>query len=274
MANIKIFVRNALARSGIVLLNGGVGPALVENVDWPMSHLLSPDRETYWRTSAVPPVTHAVEFDLGQDETIIAAGNGKLRGYNFNAATGLPLVPQWATLEYGTGSTYPPTWVAIFDDNSGPMSNNNNFLEFSSVVARFWRFSFTSASQPPFSCKLWLVRSADVIDLGYDWGVGTDESNERFRQVVSTPSGLSFAFEPGQERGTPLRSGSFKLPALNQTALDNLRNQLTGTDTRFVVKLGDGRYIETTLPEGRFSWRRRFAPPELSDIELELQEHA
>lgn len=59
MANALIYTRNAIANAGVSLKNGtgGGAPALEQNADWPMSHLLIADRETYWRTSAAPPTS-------------------------------------------------------------------------------------------------------------------------------------------------------------------------------------------------------------------------
>lgn len=267
MSNAKIFVRNALTYPGAAVKGTNAGATLIQNNDWPMSNLLSPDRETYWRTSAVPPSTYSVDLDLGSSKSVVAAGIAKVRGYAFNAATGLPAVPSWNETYYE--DNYPPTNpLGTF----GPTGNNNNFLEFGAITARYWSFEFTSGNNP-FSCKLWLVLASDVIDIGKNFAVGTDESNERFRQVVSTPSGLSYSFEPVQERGTPRRSGSYRLPQVNQATRDLLRDQLSGVDTRVMIKLGDGKYIETTLQDGRFSWIRKFAPPEISSITFDLVEH-
>lgn len=265
MANVKFLVRNAIAQAGVVLMNGtgGGAPALDEDADWPMSHLLSPDRETYWRTSPVPPEPIQVDFDLGSAQSIVASGIAKLRLFSANLVEGGPYV-----LYYD--NVYPPTNDAGV---GGSMTMNNNFDEFGAISARYWRFEIYSGGGFPFGCKLWLVKSADKIDLGKNWYVGTDESAERLREVVTSPAGLSFAFEPGQNRGSTIRSGRFVLRQQLPAIRDSLRDQLTTIDTRFVALLGDGTAIETALPEGNFPWSRAFGSPESFDFEIPLQEH-
>lgn len=266
MASIKIYVANALAASGVVLKNGtgGGAPALDEDSDWPMANLLSPDRYTYWRTSPVPFETH-VDFDLGSAQSIVAAGMANLRQVDPTLA-----VPSAPLLYYGTGGSYPPSWtdVGLATDIS---TLNNKFETFGAISARFWRFELGFANA--CTCKLWLVKSADVIDLGHDWNIGSSESRRRLREVVTSPAGLSFAFEPGQARGSDILSGQFLLRRVQTTQRDSLRDRLSTLDTRFMVILGDGTAIETSLPEGNLPWSRRWSAPDLFDFELALQEH-
>lgn len=270
MANIKLYTRNALAAAGVVLKNGtgGGAPALEQDADWPMSHLLSPDRETYWRMGPTPSDAVQVDFDLGSAQTIVALGVARLRLYGT-----LTEVGQSVSFYYGTGSTYPPSWVSL----GGIDLSNNNALteEFGSISARFWRFqlNFFGFANTPASMKLWLVKSADRVDLGHDWSIGTEEETSRLRQEVESPAGLAFAFEPGQNRGSTTRSGKYELRHSNETLRDSLRDQLTTLDTRFMVVLGDGVTIETALPQGELAWSRRWSAPDRFDFSIPLVEH-
>ncbi len=270
MANVKLYMRNALTLPGVTLKNGtgGGAPAIEEDPDWPLTHNFSADRETYWRTSAAPPNPVKIDFDLGSAQSIIAGGMLKIRTYG-----GLTNVVQ--TIRYISGAgVYDPADGAWTDAVSGVSANAHNHLAYdpgTSISARYWRFSLASAIA--FSCKLWLVKAADFLDLGKDWSIGTEQDVERLREVLVSPAGLAFAFEPAQERGSTIFGGKFLLRGKNQALRDILRDQLTTIDTRFVIRLGDGTLIETSLPEGALEWERVWAPPEVFNLTLPLVEH-
>jgi len=208
-----------------------------------------------------------VDFDLGSALSIRAGGLLKMRVYGGGAAS---LMGCQYIAGAGAYDPDPAAWSTAFG-NTG-LSANNALLDFGPFTARYWRFH-VDAPNDPFSGKLWLVKDADRIDLGHDWSVGTEEEIERLRQEVISPAGMAFAFEPAQDRGSAVRGGTFLLRGQNEATRDTLRDKLTSLDTRFVVKLGDGGVIETSLDEGVFRWGRTWSAPETFDFELTLTEH-
>jgi len=269
MANALIYTRNALADAGVSLKNGtgGGAPALEQNADWPMSHLLIADRETYWRTSAAPPNPVMVDIDLGSAQSIHTALITKIRTYG-------GLENPSTTIRHIAGAgAYDPNPGAWTADSGGVGGNAHNISLFAGVptTARYWRFEIASVRE--FSCNLWLIKTADVIDLGHDFSVGTTRSATRLRSEVTTPTGLTYAFEPAQDRGSIVFAGNLLLIGTTEATRDLLRDQLTTLESRFFLKLGDSTLLETSLPRGELSWDRVFAAPELFDFAIPVVEH-
>ena len=266
MAIVKIYKRNYLAGTSATLKNGtgGGAPAISEDPDWPMSNLLVADRYSYWKINLAdenPGIP--VDFDIGFAGSFDAAGFSMMRAHGSTKA--LP------TLEVFSDTVYPmtsPVSRALFDLPNFP--TNNGLQEFSTVVARYWSFSFTSIEQ--FSCNVWLVAHGDIYAL-LDYGEGTINRIRKIKRELRTAAGGYSAFVPGQSLGSSAVGTEIAWPNTPALHRDALRDAVTDLDTRFMVALSDGRLIEATLKDGAFQWLRRFDAPALYDMQPAFQEH-
>lgn len=264
MANINIFKANALTAAELKNLSGG-GSGLSEDVDWPMGNLLSPDRYSYWRTPGdLASGTFDVDFDLGSSQLISYLC---LTNYRFYvSAANLLSDPE---IFYDNGSTYPPAaWTQ--DGLFLPASENDNYLAFN-ITCRFIRFEFQMPGPPySISMKLWAVKSTDVLTLAHDWGINSQLSTRRIKNVTRSPSGLLFDFEPALSLASDVPGARLRLDAATLTEWQTLRDALSTVDSRFIVlDTASGRIYETALPDGAIGADRAFAGNHRMQLELE-----
>jgi len=264
MAVVQLYKRNYLAGTNATLKNGtgGGAPAISEDPAWPMSNLLLADRYSYWKINVAdenPGI--AVDFDIG------FAGSFDSAGYSMMRANGATKV--LPTLEVFSDTVYPmtlPVSRAFFD----PASKNNDMIDFGSVTARYWSFSFSSIEQ--FSCNLWLVEHVSTFNL-LEYGERTLNRIRKVKRELRTAAGGYFAFVPGQTLGSAPVATEIDWPNSPGSIRDTLRDQILDRDTRFMIRLRDDSLIEATLKDGALDWERRFDAPESVDLRLVLQEH-
>lgn len=263
MGAVKLYTANALTKAGVLLKSGtgGGAPPLDQDPDWPESLVLCADREMYWKTSASPPAPLQLDLDLGSAKTIVAAGIMRAR-----------IGTDICTVYYNPGATYNPAsgWVAAGPFAAGGMTGNNNLEDIASIIARFWRFEFDGGIQ--FSCKPWLMEAVDTYNLTHDWSVGTAESMRRLREETVSSSGLVYAYEPAEDRGSLIRSGNYLLLNQVQSVRDAFRERLAALDTQFVLKHGNNVVVETILTEGDLAWSREWHMPEQFNFAIPLTE--
>lgn len=217
MSNLKVAVRNRITATiegatRYLLKNGGAGPALNQDADFPMANLLHPSRYTYWKCAHPSPGTYNVDYDCITSTTHRVAGVTRHRAHR--GGSGITNVEIFT----GTGSTYPPTWVSRGSFAMTP-ADSDKFLDFGSTTSRWLRFAITDGSQ--YSCKLWISRNSEVTDFGHEGGIVTEELRRIRSPERETYLGNRMFGELGFGAGAKQRRFRVGLPAAS-TAINSI----------------------------------------------------
>ena len=141
-----------------VFFNSALAATPSEDALFPASNVKLRSRYRFWRTAASPPNPVDIDFNCNSSLTNIdAVGLANIRAYRGTA--GITSVEVF----YGTGGTYPPTWVQTLAPQAIAATDNDVMFDITPPNCRFIRFRLANAGQ--FSCKPWIVIAADVIAL-------------------------------------------------------------------------------------------------------------
>lgn len=242
MSNVRFYHSNRLAVSSVVLKNGtgGGAPALNEDTDFPMSNLKLADRNSYWRTSAIPGDPLQVDFQLAAGfQSVVALG-----------ITNLDLFDVYSQLQVLTASVYPAgPWTAR---GTIPMATVDNVTEIASVSAPYWRFEFSNGGVQ-FRCKLWLA--ATKIDMGKQSAPPEEEEMEQARSDLETPRGLIIS----TWHGTPRLRYRLPWPVASAT-LKNQIKTIAQRQSSLLYGSFENVWSEVIVDGARARWARTFDP--------------
>jgi hypothetical protein len=255
MGNTLIGLTNRI-EAGTLLNGTGGAPALEQASPYVMTNAGNSDRYSLWKTSAAPPATTQIDFDLGGNKTIAAVGLlgirlaagttfGNIKVYTASSAAGYPggLTLQ-ATLAVSVVAPAARDYGAVI----------------ASVSHRYVRFEFNTTTGPFSVGRCW---AGAPTDLGAVHGPGGIYAPFRNRLETPMPSGavvLADLGDPGAD---------FTLPwPTVQSALRTTLLTLQGAAGSFLLVDTDGNFFEVFAKGGRVQTQRDFSTLFSANIEL------
>src|SRR4029077_1242984 len=193
MPNLKFGLTNLLTQPGVILKNGtgGGAPALIESAPYVMANLLLGDRWTLWKPPGLAIGSYNVDFDLGGNKAINAAG---FHGFRPIGVAGPSIDVSYQTGTYnGAGS-----WTFLDTMVGARLNLRDDGLECGQVTARSVRFTINIvANGATFTLGKFFVGS--LTDMGAKHSPGTTYSPMGNRTETELIGGAIVLAELGDE---------------------------------------------------------------------------
>jgi len=228
------FIATNIVTGGAVLINGTGGysnpPTLVQNADFPLSNVLTEDRYTTWRWPTGTSGTATVDFDLGGDVTVLAAGVAGMKRSGTATWNRWRVYYKTAATGYDGGGGATVGWTPYGDAMFGAASPVLRDAIVEGLGAgQFWRFQSSSlvTSATAFSVGKFVL-AASVVDLGIASSPGLVTRRVRPSAIEQTVGGVFVRTGLGMEHA--LLSVPFR--TIQRATLDKIVGLFYGSGSK------------------------------------------
>lgn len=150
-------------------------PTPNQDPDFPLSNILEPQPEKFWKCGTPFPATFDVDLFVGGPTTVRAFGVTRNRQHG--GGVGITSVEVFTS----TSATYPPsTWTSRGTITLTPADNDKGLL---ASLANVRQVRFAVAASGRYSCRFWIGVQADYLELGSE-GAEVTEGVVRARTAV------------------------------------------------------------------------------------------